>query len=361
LVNYNKHRTGIIVGVTVGASVALIALVILAFFYRRGVIFKRFKKIRASLEKIQQSGTPLLFFLLHIYLFFAHIDIEPYEITFCEKLGSGSHSDVYKAMFRGTDVAVKVMNEHYFTNNSDLSRFKLEVTIMWYAFYYFIFIYFYYLEVNLFSFFSGLRHPNIVLFMGSVVLDEHPFALQTESCPSTPTGQSTPTGHSTPPLGRLTHSKSQSTNFASRHLTPTKSLLAASKNLLSASKSQNYVNNAPTDTHACIVMEFMGNGSLSDLLARGRVASNCNNRFVLSFPSLTLYLKLIVVFSYEINNDLSVRFPDFLLFRILIVLIHNFIAFIILILRQISHTVQQMVWYVIKKTKKKQKKKKQKI
>lgn len=52
-----------------------------------------------------------------------------------ERLGYGGHSNVYRATFRGTDVAVKVMNQQYFNNESSLSRFEFEVAIMWYQFF----------------------------------------------------------------------------------------------------------------------------------------------------------------------------------------------------------------------------------
>lgn len=55
------------------------------------------------------------------------------EVVLHDKLGYGGHSDVYKATFRGSDVAVKVMNEKYFNNESSLARFEFEVAIMWYA------------------------------------------------------------------------------------------------------------------------------------------------------------------------------------------------------------------------------------
>lgn len=41
------------------------------------------------------------------------------------------HSEVFQATFRGTLVAVKVMNSHYFNSKSALSNFKFEVAIMW--------------------------------------------------------------------------------------------------------------------------------------------------------------------------------------------------------------------------------------
>lgn len=67
-----------------------------------------------------------------------------------EKLGAGGHSDVYRATFRGTDVAIKVLKNHYFNDASSLSRFELEVAIMWYVLYLlFSFLIFFILFYNL--------------------------------------------------------------------------------------------------------------------------------------------------------------------------------------------------------------------
>lgn len=68
---------------------------------------------------------------MDVCLFSTEIDAN--EVLLQEKLGSGGHSDVFRATFRGTDVAVKVMNANYFTNTTSLSRFAFEVAIMWYV------------------------------------------------------------------------------------------------------------------------------------------------------------------------------------------------------------------------------------
>lgn len=65
------------------------------------------------------------------------------EFKLYQRIGRGASGDVYKALFRGTEVAVKSMTISQ-TNPAVIEQFQLETSIM-----------------------CSLRHPNIVLFMGS--------------------------------------------------------------------------------------------------------------------------------------------------------------------------------------------------
>eukprot|EP00798_Chlamydomonas_sp_ICE-L_P014010 gene14010-19944_t len=75
-----------------------------------------------------------------------------WEIEFCEleygqRIGIGSYGEVYKGVWRGTEVAIKKLLEQHLSPAS-LRDFRDEVSMM-----------------------SILRHPNIVQFLGAVVLE----------------------------------------------------------------------------------------------------------------------------------------------------------------------------------------------
>lgn len=119
----------------VGAVVVLIAAALAFVFFRRKRTFSRFQKISSAIGRVQQSGK---FCTVHHKRSKKEcinfiIGIDPSEVVIHDKLGSGGHSNVFRATFRGTDVAVKVMNNQFFNNSSSLARFDLEVAIMWYV------------------------------------------------------------------------------------------------------------------------------------------------------------------------------------------------------------------------------------
>ena len=100
-----------------------------------------------------------------------------------------------------------------------------------------------------------MRHPSIIIFMGSYVIRQ-----QSEF-----------------PL-------SSSNNSLMSIMESTSSLISNSS---FDSSSNKMINN--DNTNACIIMELMSGGSMADLFAKERVIANCvtryniNNFFVLSF------------------------------------------------------------------------------
>jgi serine/threonine protein kinase len=82
------------------------------------------------------------------------------EIKLEYKIGEGSFGVVYKAVFRGAQVAVKKMRSPLFMEltQNDIEEFRKEAYMM-----------------------SRLRHPNIVLVMGISLVDQDPVKLPTTS------------------------------------------------------------------------------------------------------------------------------------------------------------------------------------
>eukprot|EP00879_Flechtneria_rotunda_P007398 GHRR01007760.1.p1 GENE.GHRR01007760.1~~GHRR01007760.1.p1 ORF type:complete len:799 (+),score=316.22 GHRR01007760.1:393-2789(+) len=72
-------------------------------------------------------------------------EIDPFEITLGQRIGIGSYGEVYKGIWRGTEVAVKKFLEQNLSPQL-VQEFKDEVDIM-----------------------ARLRHPNVVLFMGAIM------------------------------------------------------------------------------------------------------------------------------------------------------------------------------------------------
>uniref|UniRef100_A0A383WHV6 non-specific serine/threonine protein kinase n=1 Tax=Tetradesmus obliquus TaxID=3088 RepID=A0A383WHV6_TETOB len=85
-------------------------------------------------------------------------EIDPSEISLGQRIGIGSYGEVYKAMWRGTEVAVKRFLEQNLSPQL-VQDFKDEVDIM-----------------------ARLRHPNVVLFMGAV-MQAHQLAIVTQFIP----------------------------------------------------------------------------------------------------------------------------------------------------------------------------------
>ena len=86
------------------------------------------------------------------------LDIKVEEITIGDRIGIGSFGEVYRGMWRGTEVAVKRLIDQDLTEHVR-EEFLGEVSIM-----------------------RRLRHPNIVLFMG-VITAERNLAIVTEFLP----------------------------------------------------------------------------------------------------------------------------------------------------------------------------------
>jgi len=76
--------------------------------------------------------------------------IEHSELQFCELLGKGYFGEVRRAIWKGTEVAVKEIYKNSFGIQTDLDVFYKELSII-----------------------SKLRHPNVVQFLGACIEDSH--------------------------------------------------------------------------------------------------------------------------------------------------------------------------------------------
>ncbi|KAJ6238954.1 serine/threonine-protein kinase edr1 [Anaeramoeba flamelloides] len=87
----------------------------------------------------------------------SHNEISPEEVQDLEAIGSGAYGNVFRAIWRGKEVAVKRIKPEY-VRGEHLEEFKREVLVL-----------------------SRTRHPNIVLFMGACTQLPNLF-LVTEYC-----------------------------------------------------------------------------------------------------------------------------------------------------------------------------------
>jgi hypothetical protein len=134
---------GAIVGITVGVVVPfifLLALLLLAALFV-SVFFRNRRVTRNSHSS--HSFLPYILLFLSTYQNDEEWMIDVSEIEFAELLGVGGFGEVRKAVWRGTEVAVKTVASCNVTHDMR-NAFIDEVRVM-----------------------TSLRHPNVVLFMGA--------------------------------------------------------------------------------------------------------------------------------------------------------------------------------------------------
>ena len=85
------------------------------------------------------------------------IDISEIKIT--ERIGSGASADVYKAFYRGTEIAVKVLRNLNENDTEKINELRRELNAL-----------------------LILRHPNLVLFMGTTISSNGSIGLVSEFC-----------------------------------------------------------------------------------------------------------------------------------------------------------------------------------
>eukprot|EP00026_Physarum_polycephalum_P001091 Phypoly_transcript_01092.p1 GENE.Phypoly_transcript_01092~~Phypoly_transcript_01092.p1 ORF type:complete len:1198 (+),score=219.95 Phypoly_transcript_01092:455-3595(+) len=120
-----KTPVGVIAGATVGGAVFVIGALILGFF----VIKRQRAMVVEVLNKVEEGERRAY-----------RIDMKQVEVN--HLIGSGSFGYVYTGTYRGADVAIKKLKKQNLTKKQ-LEEFTNEAAIM-----------------------VGLRHPNILLFMG---------------------------------------------------------------------------------------------------------------------------------------------------------------------------------------------------
>jgi serine/threonine protein kinase len=84
-----------------------------------------------------------------------HAQLKPNELVLGEKLGSGNDSQVYKSSWLGTDVAVKYFNPPESAGNTSLNTLTTTSTNKSFGVF-----------SNEVAIMMGLRHKNIIMFMG---------------------------------------------------------------------------------------------------------------------------------------------------------------------------------------------------
>ncbi len=133
---------GAIAGIVVGVVVPCLLLIILAVVAVVILMSCRKKKVQYSVLFIGTTVSELSFILRGLLAQTEDWIIDPSELELGEALGSGGFGEVRKAVWRGTEVAVKTMSSSY--SNELKNAFIEEVSVM-----------------------TALRHPNVVLFMAA--------------------------------------------------------------------------------------------------------------------------------------------------------------------------------------------------
>lgn len=77
------------VTVSIGGVILIAIAGVLIYFYKQRIFFSKFRKISVDMEKIQQSGIFVISLDNNDLFTIFYTDIDPNEITFIDKLGSG--------------------------------------------------------------------------------------------------------------------------------------------------------------------------------------------------------------------------------------------------------------------------------
>lgn len=142
-----------------GSFLFLLLLGVLNYRYSKGQKGKVIEELRQNLlnsqEGISAASTKTLKVIQSLQqdLILKDVSVKYEDLKLESKIGEGSYGVVYKATFRGAQVAVKQMRSPLFIDltQNDIEEFRKEAYMM-----------------------SRLRHPNIVLVMGISLVDIEP-------------------------------------------------------------------------------------------------------------------------------------------------------------------------------------------
>ncbi len=143
----------------VGSFLFLLLLGVLNYRYSKGQKGKVIEELRQNLlnsqDGISAASTKTLKVIQSLQqdLILKDVSVKYEDLKLESKIGEGSYGVVYKATFRGAQVAVKQMRSPLFIDltQNDIEEFRKEAYMM-----------------------SRLRHPNIVLVMGISLVDIEP-------------------------------------------------------------------------------------------------------------------------------------------------------------------------------------------
>ncbi len=148
----------LIVGVVVGAG--LLIVLVAACLYRRA---RTNDKSRRYLDTDSENETEPLISAIQsktMRQVLARVErVEVHDLKIDRRIGRGSFGEVFHARWAGTEIAVKKLPKHMLTNQKFLEDFAQEISIM-----------------------AGLRHPNVLQFLG-VAVDKASLYMLTEYMP----------------------------------------------------------------------------------------------------------------------------------------------------------------------------------
>ena len=121
----------------------LVTVVVVALF-----VSARRRAEREGGKRLKYRGERAQLLAKHDSQVFAEVmdavdQIDPTEIDLGKRIGRGSFGEVFKARWRGTDIALKKLPKHMVADPKFLEDFASEILIM-----------------------SKLRHPNVLQFLG---------------------------------------------------------------------------------------------------------------------------------------------------------------------------------------------------
>jgi serine/threonine protein kinase len=217
----NITVSGIVVILT--ACFVVLVLAIVVFLYRRSIVQKAkvLEELREGILRHTETANNEYIQNMQQALILNDVFVRYDEIKIESKIGEGSFGVVYKATFRGAQVAVKQMRSMFIElTDKDIDEFRKEAYMM-----------------------SRLRHPNIVLVMGISLNEQEVLPMKSKMMARK--------------LEDENEGQKSRQNSSSSNNNPFRSRSASSDKRKNSAKPQKTV---------CIITEYLEQGSLADIL-----------------------------------------------------------------------------------------------
>jgi serine/threonine protein kinase len=214
-----------VIGIVVILTACFVVLVgaIVVFLYRRSIVQKAkvLEELREGILRHTETANNEYIQNMQQALILNDVFVRYDEIKIESKIGEGSFGVVYKATFRGAQVAVKQMRSMFIElTDKDIDEFRKEAYMM-----------------------SRLRHPNIVLVMGISLNEQEILPMKNKMMARK--------------LEDENEGQKSRQNSSGSNNNPFRSRSASSDKRKNSAKPQKTV---------CIITEYLEQGSLADIL-----------------------------------------------------------------------------------------------